>query len=185
MVINNGINPEDQGRTVMDATGLPADTLVEYVERQTRWRGTGYNNSLYRIVGTDDLLTIRHNDGPIDNVHWENVVITPGYFTKQREYGLQVGKFARKYHLPFELCLALGTDEDLYAWFLSTMTDLGHVTIGSIRDLHAGINRRKDGLLQVLGEELYAALGIGSMGQQNSTRIATYVANRCYGWLNR
>lgn len=185
LVLHNGCNPEDQTRTIMSVTGLPANTLVEYIGRETRWKGTGYNNSLYRIVDTDDLLTIRHNDGPIDNVYWENVVITQGYFTKQRQYGQQVGKLAHKYHLPFELCLALGTDEDIYPWFLSAMSDLGHVTIGSIRDLYAGINRRKDGLLQVLGEDLYCAIGIGSMGQQNSTRIATYVANHCYGWLNR
>lgn len=181
----NGCAKYAEGRTIMSETGLPADTLVQYVERQSRWTGTGYSNSLYRIVGTDDLLTIRHNDGPVDNIYWDNVVLTKGYFAERRSYGQRVGKLSRKYHIPFEVCLALGDNEEVYPWFLSAMTNLDHVSIGTIRDLYAGIGRRKSGLMNVLGEDLFETIGIGSMGQNNSERIARFVADKCEKWLNR
>ena len=173
------------GRTVMSETGLPADTMVQYVERQSRWPGTGYSNSLYRIIGTDDLLTILHNNGPVDNISWDNVVVTKGYFAERRSYGQRVGRLSRKYHIPFDVCLALGDNEEVYPWFMSAMTNLDHVSIGTIRDLYTGISRRKSGLLSVLGEELYETIGIDSMGQKNSERIAHFVADKCEKWLNR
>lgn len=179
LTLNNGCAKYAEGRTVMSETGLPADTQVECIGRQSRWTGTGYSNSLYRIVGTDDLLTIRHNDGPVDNISWDNVEVTKGYFAEQRAYGQRVGKLARKYHIPFEVCLALGDNEELYPWFMNALYDLDFVPIGTIRDLHAGINRRKSGLKLVLGDELYDALGVDAMGQNNSERIALYVAKRC------
>lgn len=179
LTLNNGCAKYAEGRTVMSETGLPADTQVEYVGRQSRWTGTGYSNYLYRIVGTDDLLTIRHNDGPVDNLSWDNVVVTKGYFAEQRSYGQRVGRLSRKYHIPFEVCLALGDNEELYPWFVNAMSDLDFVSIGTIRDLYAGINRRKSGLQAVLGDGLYETLNIGSMGQNNSERIARYVAKRC------
>lgn len=181
----NGCAKYDENRTVMSETGLPADTMVQYIGRQSRWTGTGYSNSLYRIVGTDDLLTICHNDGPVDNISWDNVHVKKGYFAERKAYGQRVGRLSRKYHIPFEVCLALGDTEDVYPWFMSALGDLDHVSIGTIRDLYAGIGRRKSGLLSVLGEELYETIGIGSMGQNNSERIARFVADKCEKWLKR
>lgn len=183
--LENGRAKYAEGRTVMSETGLPPETEVQFVDKQSRWTGTGYSNSLYRIVGTDDLLIIRHNDGPVDNIEWDNVAITKGYFAERRAYSKRVGNLSRKYHIPFEVCLSLGDDEELYPWFMSAMTNLDFVCIGTIRDLCAGINRRKSGLKEVLGEELYDALRIDSMGQLNSERIAHFVADKCEKWLNR
>ena len=177
--LENGRATYAEGRTVMSETGLSADSKVEYVGRQSRWTGTGYNNSLYRIVGTDDLLTVKHNSGPVDNLTWDTVVVTKGFFAEQKSYGKRVGRLSRKYHIPFEVCLALGDNEELYPWFINAMSDLDFVSLGTIRDLYAGINRRKSGLQAVLGDELYKSLNIGSMGQNNSERIARYVAKRC------
>jgi hypothetical protein len=176
--LENGSAAYAAGRTVMSETRLPADTKVEYVGHRSRWTGTGYRNSLYRIVGTDDLLVIRHNDGPVDNLDWDNVEVIHGYFRKQREYGREVGVLSKMYDIPFEVCLALGTNQEVYPRFTEAIK-VARDKVGRTRllaDLKAGINRRKDGLLAVLGSELYDAIGIESMGQKNSERLALYVA---------
>jgi len=181
----NGNANYSQKRTVMSETGLPADTLVEYVGKQSRSRGSDYRNSLYRIVGTDDLLTIRHNDGPKDNISWDNVIITEGFFANSKEYAKKVGALSNKYNIPFKVCLALGDKEEVYPWLIYVLSDLSEVTIGTIRDLYSGIARRKAGLMEVLGEELYETIGINPMGQNNSKRIALFVAEKCEQWLKR
>ena len=112
--LKNGLATYAIGRTIMSETGLPADTLVEYVGSQSREKGTAQKNSLYHIIGTDDLLRIRHNDGTSDNLTWDNIEIVKDYFAKQRSYGNQVKELARKYHLPFNVGLVLGTEEVKY-----------------------------------------------------------------------
>ncbi len=177
ITLENG-NATNCTRTMMSETGFPANTQVEFIETQSRWTGTGYKNSIYRVVGTDDAIIILHNNGTVDNLSWDSVRVKKGYFAERRSYGQRVGALARKYRLPFELCLALGDRENIYPWFLSALTQLGHVTVSTVNDLWAGINRRKAGLRVALGDDLYDAIGIDKMGQQNSTRIAEYVAKR-------
>lgn len=181
ITLENGSAAYAAGRTVMSETGLPGDTKVEYVGHRSRWTGTGYRNSLYRIVGTDDLLVIRHNDGPVNNLDWDNVEVIQGYFRKQREFGREVGFISKMYDVPFEVCLALGTNQEVYPKFIGAIkvardNNLRYTKLRLMGDLKAGINRRKDGLLAVLGSELYDAIGIESMGQKNSERLALYVA---------
>lgn len=185
LVLENGCAAHAEGRSVMSETGLPADTQIEFYEARSRQTGTGYSNSLYRIVGTDDLLTIYHNDGPMDNLSWDNVSLSKGFFRKQKEYGKRVGKLSRKYHIPFEVCLALGDNEEIYPRVLSIIGGKLNVNACTLHDLRAGINRRKDALLSILGSELYETLGIGSMGQLNSERLARFVLKHCEQQLNR
>ena len=168
-------------RSIMTETGLPADTLVEWVGRRSRWTGTGYVDSLYRIVGTDDLLIIHHNDGPLEDIHRDTAEVKKGFFDEARIYSKRVGKLSRKYGIPFNVALALGDCEELYYWFVAATPKqkLRRVTNKTLANLHAGISRRKEGLFEVLGAELYDALKIGGMGQENSTRIACYVAELC------
>ena len=172
-------------RTVMSETGLPAETEVEFVGTRSRKTGTRYRDELYHIIGTDDLLTIHHNAGIYPNFYWDNVSITKDYFEQQRRYGREVGDLSRKYDLPFEVCLALGNRESVYLWFITTMSDLNHVQLGSIRNLHAGIALRKDGLRAVLGNALYESIGIEYMGQINSERLARFVAEKCKQWISQ
>lgn len=174
----NGVATYASGRTVMSETGLAPETEVKFIGSQSRWKGTGYRNSLYRIDGTDDLLIILHNSGPVDNIFWDNVAVTKGYFAEQKAYGQRVGVLARKYNIPFEVCLALGDNEDVYPQFIATVEKNPIVSEETINDLYAGISRRKSGLAEVLGQVLFELLKIDSMGQKNSERIAYYVAER-------
>ena len=110
ITLENGRAIYADGRTVASETGLAPETEVEYICRQSRWTGTGYTSDIYRICGTDDALIIRHNDGPVDNIYWDNVQIKKGYFAKQRSYGAACREASQKYHLPMEVCLAVGPD---------------------------------------------------------------------------
>lgn len=170
------------GRTVMSETGLPADTQVQFVESKQRQFG-GYN-SLYRIVGTDDLLTIRHNDGHFGNPQWENVEVTTGYFTDTRTPKQKIEYLAGLYCLPFDVGLALGDKQFVYPYFHAAINNLDDVQISTIRDLHdADINTRKSGLLQALGQDVYNIIGIDTMEQEHIDRLARFVAYKCEQWL--
>lgn len=182
--LKNGLATYAIGRTIMSETGLPADTLVEYVGSQSREKGTAQKNSLYHIIGTDDLLRIRHNDGTSDNLTWDNIEIVKDYFAKQRSYGNQVKELARKYHLPFNVGLVLGTEEVKYQFLKNIVSDVDFVTIGTFRDLEAGIDRRKRGLRAVLGDEFYEWLSIDELGQLNSQRLALYIRDKCLARIN-
>ena len=191
--LENGRARYAAGRTVASETGLAPETEVEYICRQSRWTGTGYANSVYRICGTDDALIIRHCDGPVDNIYWDNVNVAKGYFAKQRSYGAACREASRKYRLPMEVCLAVGPD--LCEEFA---TEAGRVTYhaggfigsnavgfaevkpywlddGAVNELCAGIGRRKKAIMSLIAgcsEELKAK--ISGMGQKNSERIARF-----------
>ena len=166
-------------RTVMSETDLKAGTLVEHIETVSRMTGTAYKNSIYRVLGTDDALIIRHNDGPTDNIYWDNAVVRRGYFSERREFAQRIGTLSNKYRIPFEVCLAIGDNEELYPLFLAAVSNLDNVSIKTMGDLNAGIWRRKNALLNALGDHLYDLMKIEEMGQRNSSRLAQYVAKRC------
>lgn len=104
---------------------------------------------------------------------------------RRKEYNKRLGALSRKYHMPFEACLALGDNEEVYPQLLAALKNPGHVTLATLRDLEAGIARRKEGLLAVLGEELFDSIGIYSMGQTNSNRLAQFVVDKCDEYLKR
>ena len=191
--LENGRARYAAGRTVASETGLAPETEVEYICRQSRWTGTGYANSVYRICGTDDALIIRHCDGPVDNIYWDNVHVEKGYFARQRSYGAACREASRKYRLPMEVCLAVGPEfcEEFAAeaakvtyhegGFIGSNA-VGFAEVepywlddGAVNELYAGIGRRKKAILSLIAEcseELKAK--IGSMGQKNSERIARF-----------
>lgn len=193
MKLENGRARYADGRTVASETGLAPETEVEYVCRQSRWAGTGYTNSIYRICGTDDALVVHHNDGPVDNIYWDNVRVEKGYFAKQRSYGAACREASRKYRLPMEVCLAVGPElcEEFAAeaakvayhpgGFIGSNA-VGFAEVepywlddGAVNELYAGIGRRKKATLSLIAEcseELKTR--IGSMGQKNSERIARF-----------
>jgi hypothetical protein len=191
--LENGSAHYADGRTVASETGLAPETEVEYIGRQSRWTGTGYYNSIYRICGTDDALVIRHNDGPMSNVSWDNVSLKKEYFAEQRSYGTACREASQKYHLPMEVCLAVGPEfcEEFAAeaakvtyreggFIGSNTTGFAKVEPyklddGAVNELRAGIGRRKGAIIALLAgcsEELKAK--IDRMGQKNSTRIAQF-----------
>ena len=191
--LENGRARYAAGRTVASETGLAPETEVEYICRQSRWTGTGYANSVYRICGTDDALIIRHCDGPVDNIYWDNVNVVKGYFAKQRSYGAACREASRRYHLPMEVCLAVGSELcEEFATEAAKVTyheggfigsnAVGFAEVepywlddGAVNELYAGIGRSKKAILSLIAEcseELKAK--IGSMGQKNSERIARF-----------
>lgn len=193
ITLENGRARYADGRTVASETGLAPETEVEYVCRQSRWTGTGYSNSIYRIVGTDDALVIRHNDGSVDNIYWDNVRVEKGYFAAQRSYGTACRKASRKYCLPMEVCLAIGPKLcEEFATEVAKVTyheggfigsnAVGFAKVepyqlddGAVNELCAGIGRRKTAILSLLAEcseELRTK--IGNMGQKNSERVARF-----------
>lgn len=191
--LENGRALYANGRTVVSETGLAPETEVEYICRQSRWDGTGYTNSIYRICGTDDALVFRHNDGPVDNIYWDNVCVEKGYFAKQRSYGSSCREASRRYHLPMGVCLALGPE--LCKEFAAKAAKVTYhpggfigsnavgfaevepywLDDGAVNELNAGIGRRKKAILSIIAEcseELKAR--ISGMGQKNSERIARF-----------
>ena len=195
--LENGLAHYAEGRTISSETGLAPETEVEYISSQSRWTGTGYYNSVYRVCGTDDALIIRHNDGPRDNVFWDNVVVEKGYFSKQRAYGAACREASRKHHLPMEVCLALSPE--FCEEFAAEVDKLTYRREGaiygtyegdapiepyvlnstSLHELFCGIGRRKRAILNLLAEcseELKAK--ISGMGQKNSRRVAHFLADK-------
>jgi hypothetical protein len=176
ITLANGNATYAEGRTVATETGLPPDSLVELVETVSRQTGTGYRNSIYHVKGTYDAIIIRHNDGPADNIHWDNVQLVKGYYSERKDYAKRIGNLSNKYRIPFEVCLAIGDREEAYPLFLSACANVDRVSIRTYRDLTAGIARRKKGIQDVLGNYLYDLINIEKMGQRNSQRVADYIA---------
>ena len=195
--LENGRAHYADGRTVSSETGLAPETEIEYICYLYRQTGTGYGNTLYRICGTDDALIIRHNSGPRDNICWDNVHIEKGYFAKQRPYGAACRKASKRYHLPMEVCLAVGPElcKEFAAEAAKVTYHHGGVICsnadddcaetkpyrldnGALHELFCGINRRKKAILALIAEcseELKAK--IEGMGQRNSERIAHFLAD--------
>lgn len=174
--LNNGTADELYGeRTLASECKLADDAVVEFVKEESRWAGTGYTNSVYRVVGTDDAAIIEHAAGGISNIWWEKAYVEKGYFAKQKSYAQQCGSLSKKFKLPFDLALALGTDENIYVDFVKV--DRKAISKELRHELTCGINRRKNALYVVLGEDLYNLLKIEWMGQRNSERIAWYLAD--------
>lgn len=176
--LNNGNAIDEKIRTIMTETKLPPTAKLEYIGTCSRKVGTGLRNSLFHICGTDDLLVIRRNDGPADNPRRDNVVIEKGYFTKTREYSKIAGELSVKYHFPFDLCLALGTEEKNYKLLRKELSRLKEISPETFKNLYLGIDKRRMALKDVFSTELYDGLNIDHMGQQHTKRIAMYVAEK-------
>ena len=177
--LQNGCKAIFEGRTIMSETGLDPDAQLEKIGSRSRKTGTGCKDTMYRICGTDDMLLIEHNAGPQDDFYLDIVSIERGYFAERREYGWKATKLSRKYHIPFEVAVVLGTNEEVYHQFLFIVSDVDGISIRTIRNLRSGIERRKIGLYTVLGKELYDALEIEKMGQKHSKSIAEYIVSNC------
>lgn len=182
IILNAGVCTDNRAnRTVMSETGLPAGTEVLFVEDRSRSRGTGYKDSIFRILGTEDALILHHCAGPVDNLDWADIEVRKDFFKDRRSFGQRVGRLTRKYHLPFEVGLALGDDEEVYKTFLAEVAAFSYLVredevVGA--DIYAGISRRKSALRKILGEDLCERLNLYRMGQENTSRLARYIISR-------
>ena len=174
IILENGIATYAGVRTVASELKIPEDAELIFIDTQSRWTGTGYTNYLYQIVGTDDLVIVRTNDGPVDNLYWDNAVLERGYFAKRRNYAKVVGTLSKKYKVPFELALAVGENEELYPQLIAAR-ETAVIDDSLSCELNQGIERKRDAILKILGYELFEALNIGAMGQKNVSRIAGYL----------
>ena len=108
----------------------------------------------------------------MDNILFEKAELCEGYFAKRKSYAQQVGALSKKFKVPFDTALALGTNEQVYELFVKI--DRKAISKNLRHELTCGIARRKNALYEVLGSELYTLLKIEWMGQKNSERIAWY-----------
>ncbi|MDR0398011.1 MAG: hypothetical protein LBH36_02405 [Candidatus Nomurabacteria bacterium] len=154
-------------RSVGSELELPRDTELEFVERQSRQPGTAYSRNVYRIVGTDDAVVVRHDT--------DTAKILAGYFQARKDYGAACSKAARNCGLPFEVVLAVGPDNaEEFAQVAKSLR--GKVSQGEVYELSCGIGRRKAALGRLLPESRLK-VEILAMGQKNSTRVAEFVAS--------
>lgn len=186
--LNNGKAKWAEGRTVSSETGLDPETEIEFIGTQSRWTGTEYKNYLYKIIETDHVLIIRRNDGPIDNLCWDNVRIEKNYFETQREYGRSCIEAARKTCMPIQIALAVGPEliEEFAKLYERVRPDRGNrgKIIPYLLDdkakweLSCSIGRRKEAILELIpdmSQDLKKRMQ--DMGQLNTTRIAEFLAD--------
>lgn len=153
---------------------------VEYIESQSRWAGTGYRNLIYRVVGTDDAVEEQLNVYcQEDGGFYTHIYYLKGFFSKRKAFGRKCKGFAGYYALPVEFVMAIGPDA-LQANMIALANVLRYAKVQchdeSIRwELSCGIGRRKKAIAYVLGNDLYNAFGIESMGQKNSSRVADFL----------
>ena len=168
-------------KPLSEMLNLSDDTVVEDVGNQSLYGG-GYLDHLYRVRGTDDLIRIRRYEGeePGD----DEVFLEEGFFMKRREFANRVGNLSREYIIPFRVALAIGDQRANYEAFKEALKDVDGLNIQTLRDLRAGITRRKNALLSILGKDLYDNLKIEEMGQDHSERLAHFVWDRAMARIN-
>ena len=159
-----------------DYTSVPENAEMEFVQKQTRWVGTGYKNSIYRLMGTDDAIIIVHGAGKsYQDALKDCVEYEKGYFTKQKEYARECGKVSREHDIPFYAVLALGPEMAIRAKIILKNTSV--FKVGYFWDeLGCGISRRKAALLEIFKDDTALCREIEYMGQINSGRLAEYVS---------
>ncbi len=144
--------------------------------------GGGYLDHLYRIKGTDDLIRIRHYEG--EEPGEDEVIFEEGFFKIRREFANKVGDLSREFLIPFRVSLAIGVKRENYEAFKEAIRDADSWSVETLRDLRAGITRRKAALQAILGQDLYDSLDIENMGQDHSERIAHFVWDRAMARIN-
>lgn len=180
LTLCNGCAQWAQPRTVASELRLAPSVLLQYLGTRSRWTGTGYHDSLYRIHGTDDRVVVSHNDGPVDNLGWANASLEKGYFAQARAYGAACREAARQHGLTVEAVLAVGPENAAeFAVVLRHIVELGDA---DFHELGCGINRRKTEQRRLFAEagaseQLTSRL---SCGQQNSCRISDAICQAHY-----
>ena len=167
-------------RLPIEIQNMDENTAIEDCGKQSLYGG-GYTDFLYKIRGTEDLIRVRKYS---ENQDEPEVFFESNYFKKRREYANLVGDLSREFTIPFRVSLALGDDRENYKAFKEAIKDVDSINIETLRDLRAGINRRKKALLEILGEKLYESLKLEEMGQDHSERIAHFVWDRAMARIN-
>lgn len=167
-------------RLPVEIQEMDEDTVVEDAGKQSLYGG-GYKDFLYRVKGSDDLIRVRKH---VDESEDCEVFFESGYFKKRLEYANRIGDLSRAYKIPFRVSLAIGDCPERFEAFKEAIKDVDTLSIQTLRDLRAGISRRKQALKEVLGEPLYDELKIEEMGQDHSERIAHFIWDRAMARIN-
>lgn len=166
-------------QSIWEQTGLPQETLVEFVKSVSRRRGTGYRNLIYRVIGTDDAVIIEENHHS-SGMFYDRARMEPGYFAQQRAYGAACRRESKCWGLPMEVCLALGPE--LCEEFAIKVAAVTTVSADMLHELSCGIGRRKAAILKLLDEapgglcSERLAERVNSFGQANAWRVADYLS---------
>lgn len=97
----------------------------------------------------------------------------PNYFNTCKDYGERCKEVAAMTKIDIETILAIGLENEPYLpreIFLNSTVEAIHEL------LNCGIQRRKNRLKQLLGEENFKRFNVANMGQLNSKRLASYIA---------
>ena len=146
---------------------------LKYDKDVARVPGTGYVDTYYNIVGTDDAL-IEHQNVGEDNdelLHSEAEVIK-GYYEAKKHYGYECARLSEAYNLPWEVCAALGINEELYPKVINCIYAFD---LDNPIDLLANTEQQKQTLRNVFGTELYDAIEIEAKGPKHISILVEYL----------
>lgn len=170
--------------SVPEKLGLAPDLhIVLYKDSIGGRNGCLPYDTWYKVIETGDLIVVTTLGG----LHaWEKKVkIEKGFFNRRKDYAKRVGEYSRLYGIPFEVCLVLGDNSDIYELINKRFKELSENKLkGNI--LHelkeCGINRRNAASKLILGDEVYSIIEKAhprGIGQKHSMRLASWLAD-CY-----
>lgn len=165
------VNQEEKFLSDIQENGC-SDLRLEHYQSRGSGHGTLPSTQIYRIVGTQHAVR-EYVYGYVEGIA-VTFFFEKDFFSKQKEFARICGKLSKKYKVPFDVALAIGTDESLYKDFIDALYEVTYVSGYTYEDLQCGIQRRKSALQKILGDQVYYNL-VAGMGQDHSSRIAGFV----------
>ena len=155
--------------------GLEPYTELKYDKDVARIPGTGYVDTYYRIVGTDDAFIEHQNMGEPDEPLHSTAEVLKGFYEAKKNYGYECGILAEVYNLPWAVCSAIGLNENLYPEFIERINNLNCDFIDNPIDIYKDIVQPKTAMLKIFGTEFYDALNVEKMGPKHINTLAQYI----------
>ena len=165
---------EDGGIINCKQLGLDPYTELKYEKDVARIPGTGYVDTHYRIVGTNDVLIEHQNMGEPGPLY-STVEVIKDYYELKKNYGYECGILSNLYDLPWEVCSAIGLNENLYPEFIERISNLYYDHIDNPIDLSKDMDQQKIMLQEVFGTEFYEALNVEKMGPKHIMTLTQYI----------
>jgi len=98
------------------------------------------------------------------------------YAARKKAYGHRIGTLSKRYNLPYELCLAIGPEDDAYPVFIQLTVDVKRFMDEKTHSMLSQQKYHKIGLKRFLGYETYNLMGIDKRKTDfYSLRLADYI----------
>lgn len=178
MKITNKINGSYVEESLNIANfGYPEDTQLIYDKGVSRWKGTGYRDSYYRIGNTGDALIIKHNNGTVhfDDLFCDTVHIVKGYYSEQKEYGRKMAEVAKILGVPFAIACIFNGDCEAIFNVIDKASSFKFNSPKEYEDtMHwltcCGVDKRTSQITEIIG---YCP----SLGQRYNRALAGFIAD--------